>query len=67
MMQQLEKAVRENYADILNRDIVKDLVDNLQIKYPALITGKDFLWATERCFEKVCGEGKFNGLSVEDY
>ena len=32
-----EKIVRENYADILNRDIVKELVDNLRIKYPALV------------------------------
>ena len=35
----LEKTVRENYAHILNRDLVKDMVENLQKKYPALIRG----------------------------
>lgn len=38
IMDCLEKTVRENYAGILNRDLVKDMVDNLQKKYPALIS-----------------------------
>lgn len=38
IMECLEKTVRENYASILNRDLVKDMVDNLQKKYPALIS-----------------------------
>lgn len=37
ILEVFEKIVRENYADILNRDIVKELVDNLRIKYPALV------------------------------
>ncbi|MCH5251490.1 MAG: FHIPEP family type III secretion protein [Lachnospiraceae bacterium] len=37
IMMHLEKTVREKYADILSPDIVKELVDNLQIKYPALV------------------------------
>ncbi len=39
MIAQLGKTVREKYADILNRDLVKGLTDNLGIKYPALIAG----------------------------
>ena len=35
----LEKTVRENYAHILNRDLVKDMVENLQKIYPALSRG----------------------------
>lgn len=37
MMDSLEEIVRERYADILNCDMVKDLVDNLQIRYPVLV------------------------------
>lgn len=37
MMDSLEEIVREKYADILNCDMVKDLVDNLQIRYPVLV------------------------------
>lgn len=37
IIQQLASIVRQEYADILNRDIVKNLTDNLQIRYPALI------------------------------
>lgn len=33
----LEKTVRDRYADILNKDIVKKLVDNLAVAYPALV------------------------------
>ena len=32
----LEKTVRDRYVDILNKDIVKKLVDNLAVAYPAL-------------------------------
>ena len=39
IVERLEKTVRENYAHILNRDLVKDMVENLQKKYPALIRG----------------------------
>lgn len=38
MMEILEKTVRENYAKILNRDIVKEMVQNLQKRYPVLIS-----------------------------
>lgn len=38
IMDCLEKTVREKYAEILNRDMVKEMVDNLQKKYPALIS-----------------------------
>lgn len=38
MMECLEKTVREKYAEILNRDMVKEMVENLQKKYPALIS-----------------------------
>ena len=34
----LEKTVREKYAEILNRDIVKEMVQNLQKRYPVLIS-----------------------------
>lgn len=34
----LEQVVRYNYAEILNRDMVRDMVENLQKKYPALIS-----------------------------
>lgn len=37
MMRCLERAVRENYAQILNRDIVKEMVQNLEKRYPVLI------------------------------
>lgn len=33
----LEKTVREKYAELLSKDIVKRLVDNLAISYPALV------------------------------
>lgn len=33
----LEKTVRDRYTDILNKDIVKKLVDNLAVAYPALV------------------------------
>lgn len=38
MMECLEKTVREKYAYILNRDIVKEMVENLQKRFPALIS-----------------------------
>lgn len=38
MTEILEKTVRENYAKILNRDIVKEMVQNLQKRYPVLIS-----------------------------
>lgn len=38
MMDCLERTVREKYAEILNRDMVRELVENLQKKYPALIS-----------------------------
>lgn len=37
MMDSLEEIVREKYVDILNCDMVKELVDNLQIRYPVLV------------------------------
>lgn len=39
MIAQLGTTVKEKYADIINRDMVKGLTDNLGIKYPALIAG----------------------------
>ncbi len=39
MFQKLEKMVREKYYEILDPDIVKNLVDNLKIRHPALIEG----------------------------
>lgn len=38
MMECLEKTVREKYAHILNRDIVKEMVENLQKRFPVLIS-----------------------------
>ena len=35
----LEETVHDKYAKLLEPDLVKKLVDNLQIKYPALIRG----------------------------
>lgn len=35
----LGKTVRENYAHILNQELVKELTDNLQIKFPVLVGG----------------------------
>ena len=35
----VERAVRENYGLILNRDLVKVMTDNLKLRYPALIEG----------------------------
>ena len=34
----LEQVVRDHYAEILNRDMVREMVENLQKKYPALIS-----------------------------
>lgn len=39
MMQKLGQVVREKYYAILNPDIIKMLVDNLRIEYPALVEG----------------------------
>jgi len=39
MTEKLAQVVKDNYGYILNRDIVRNLIDNLQIEYPALITG----------------------------
>lgn len=39
MFQKLEEFVREKYHEILNPDLVRNLVDNLKIGYPALIEG----------------------------
>lgn len=39
ILQKLEDTVRENYHEILNPDIVKNLVDHLKIGHPALIEG----------------------------
>lgn len=39
IMKKLEETVREKYADILTPDIIKNLVDNLQVKKPAIING----------------------------
>lgn len=38
MMDCLERTVREKYAEILNRDMVREMVENLGKKYPALIS-----------------------------
>lgn len=35
----LGRAVQDNYAHILNQELVKELTDNLQIKYPVLVGG----------------------------
>ena len=37
MINSLEQIVRQKYMDILNRDLVKEMVDNLQIRYPVLV------------------------------
>lgn len=37
MIDSLEQIVRQKYMDILNRDLVKEMVDNLQIRYPILV------------------------------
>lgn len=39
MADRLADTVRDRYGDILNRDIVKTLTDNLKVKYPATIEG----------------------------
>lgn len=39
MFQKLEETVRKKYHEILNPDLVKNLVDDLKIRYPALIEG----------------------------
>lgn len=39
IMEKLEEVVRNRYDEILSVDIVKQLTDNLQVEYPALITG----------------------------
>ena len=38
-MEVLRATVRQHYAEILNVDIIKDLVENLKGIYPALIDG----------------------------
>ena len=37
-MECFEKTVRENYAYMLNSDIVKEMVENLQKRFPVLIS-----------------------------
>lgn len=39
MIQILGRIVRENYGEILSRDLMKDLTDNLKLSHPALIEG----------------------------
>lgn len=39
MLEKLEETVRGSYHEILYPDLTKDLVDNLKIRYPALIEG----------------------------
>lgn len=39
MFQKLEETVREKYHEILNPDLVRNLVEDLKICYPALIEG----------------------------
>lgn len=39
MAEKLGHTVQDRYGDILNRDIIKNLTDNLKIKYPAAIEG----------------------------
>lgn len=39
IMEQLGKTVHSRYGDILNRDLVKSLTDNLRVKYPAVVEG----------------------------
>ena len=39
MIQVLGRIVRENYGEVLSRDLMKDLTDNLKLSHPALIEG----------------------------
>lgn len=39
IIQSLGRAVKENYGKLLSRDLVKDLTDNLKLRYPAVIEG----------------------------
>ena len=39
MAEKLGTTVQEKYGDILNRDIVKRIIDNLKVKFPATIEG----------------------------
>ncbi len=39
IVQKLEEVVRQNYAEIINIDIIKALVDNLRINHNAIIDG----------------------------
>ena len=39
MFQKLEECVQNKYYEIINPDIIRELVENLKIKYPALIEG----------------------------
>jgi len=39
IVQKLEEVVRQNYAEIINIDIIKELVDNLRINHNAIIDG----------------------------
>lgn len=39
MFQKLEECVKNKYYEIINPDIIRELVENLKIKYPALIEG----------------------------
>ena len=39
IVQKLEEVVRKNYAEIINIDIIKELVDNLRINHNAIIDG----------------------------
>ncbi len=39
IVKKLAEVIRENYGYILNQDMVKIIIDNLKVDYPALITG----------------------------
>ncbi len=39
IVNKMEEVFRDNYARILSPDIIKMLIDNLKVKYPALIEG----------------------------
>lgn len=39
MFRKLEECVRSKYYEIINPDIIRELAENLKIKYPALIEG----------------------------
>ena len=39
IVKKLEETVRLRYAEVLNADLIKNLTDNLKIRYPALIEG----------------------------